>query len=130
MLRIQLLKQEIVASSGEDEIEILKQAKKRVALCEEIKGPKTKELLSYQVNSGALPTEVKKDVEMTQISKIMHPTYKGPVGGSTLLSHTASTTSKANKKHNPPPPTLDDFNKNLLKKQTSKKNSSPHRNGR
>jgi len=61
----------------------------------------------------------------------MHPTYKGPIGGSTLFSHTASTANKTTKKHHPPPPsTQDDFNKNLLKKQTSKKNSSPHRNGR
>ena len=51
MLKIQLLKQEIVSSAQEDDIEILRQAKKRTSMCEEIKGSKSKELVAHQVNA-------------------------------------------------------------------------------
>jgi hypothetical protein len=81
---------------------------------------------------------VKREAEMTQISKIMHPGYKGPAGGSTLYSHTASTANKVFSKKagntNNQTGGEETYQKQTTVaargRQNPKKNPSPHRNGR
>jgi len=102
------LKSEIIASSQENEIDMLNKAKLRTSLCEEVNGTKTKDLASISINMDkALSYEIKRENELTQISKILHPFFKGnpafvnTIPASTLLSHTASTANKVNKKGPP-----------------------------
>ncbi len=56
------LKAEIISSSQEKDIDMLQKAIFRQSLCEEVNGPKTKELASINVNfEKAFHYEIKKE---------------------------------------------------------------------
>jgi len=110
------LKQEYQASHDEEEIEFIQKVKGRSNLCEEVNGGSSKELLSFNVTTslnGLNQVEVKKHDELTQISKIIHPNFKGQ---STLYSHTQSTANKMKKEGKSAPQPQPELRKDDSKK--------------
>ena len=104
---IQSLKQELVNQSQENEIEVLQKSKARSQMFAEVNGPRAKELSSFNINVVASQcmslTEIKREQELGQVSKLINPAYKGPAvvssfgqpaSSSSLYSHTKSSQMK------------------------------------
>lgn len=72
----------------------------------EVNGPRSKDLASFNINIVASQcmslTEIKRDQELGQVSKLVNPSYKGPAvvssfgqpASSSLYSHTKSSQLK------------------------------------
>jgi len=70
-------------------LELLAKAKHRINFAVDVNGTKCKDLVSYSISNTAAGhlslLEMKRELELTQISKIVHPTYKGSINQLTSL---------------------------------------------
>lgn len=93
------LKTEMIGAADEEDLDLVCKAKYRSQICTEVNGQQARDLSNFDVTkatNGLSFVEIKKENELTQISKIIHPNFKGNVS-STLYSHTASTANKVKK---------------------------------
>lgn len=92
MSKVNQLKQELLSQNSESEIELLNKARQRQQVCGEINGQRSKELVAFSImgmaNMSQSLIEIKRDQELSQISKIVNPSFKGPVNqGIGLQNH-------------------------------------------
>ncbi len=73
---VQILKQEVAESEQDGDIDLLLKSNQRKILYQHTNGPLQKDLVNTQIPS-VVTAEIKRDQEMIQISRIVHPQFKG-----------------------------------------------------